>query len=404
MEKRSKLNLMFFIRRNRQLKDVNRPIYVRISIDKERVDVSTGQSVPEIIWIPEFGMETGNTKEARILNRHIDKVKKGILDHYTQILVEGKEVTAKTVRNAWLGIIENERTIIGIFKEHNDQARLLINKDFSPAKVQRYETTLKHVQNYIKWRFRKNDLALSSITHDFISGLELYLKTERDCGHNTTIKYIKNFKEIVRIAMANGWLKSDPFVNHKMRLEKVDRGFLTDNELNAIRNLKLKIDRLDTVRDMFLFACFTGLSFSDLKILSPENLVVDKDGRYWIHTKRIKTDNSCHIPLLPPAKEIIQKYRMNPHCINKGVLLPIYSNQKYNAYLKEIADLAGIDKNLTSHIARHTFATTITLNNDVPIESVSKMLGHSSINMTRIYARLLDKKVGNDMSRLFDKY
>lgn len=404
MVKRSKLNLMFFIRRNRKLKDGNCPIYVRISIGNERIDISTGQTVLDDIWKPEFGMASGNTKEARNVNRNIDHVKKGIFEHYTQLLEEGREVTAKSIKNAWLGIKEDEKTILGVFQEHNDQAKLLVNKDFAPGTIQRYETSMKHVGDFMKWRYKKDDLPLSALNHDFIAGLELYLKTMRDCGHNTAIKYIKNFKKIVGIALANGWIKADPFVKHKMRLEKVDKGFLTERELDALRNLKIKVERLELVRNVFLFACFTGLSFSDLKRLSQSNLVVGNDGKYWIHTKRMKTDNSCHIPLLPVAKNIIEKYRMHPHCITKDVLLPMYTNQKYNAYLKELADLAGIEKNLTSHIARHTFATTITLNNDVPIESVSKMLGHSSINMTRTYARLLDKKVGNDMSRLYDRY
>ena len=404
MYTKTKMNLMFFIRRQKKLKDGNFPIYVRISFGRDKADISTGIGVPDVAWNPEFGLVKGTSKEAKQINRQIDQSRKALFGQYTQLIDQGKDVTAKSIKNAWLGIIENERTVLSIFKDHNEQAKMLISKDFAPATIQRYETSLKHVQNFIQWRFQKDDIPLDEINHDFISGLELYLKTVRDCGHNTALKYIKNFKKIVRIALANGWIKVDPFANYKMKLHKVDRGYLSEAEIETIQNLKLKVDRLEIVRDVFLFACFTGLAFTDLKHLTPKNLVVDKDKKFWIHTKRIKTDNSCHIPILPVAMKILQKYSIHPHCIEKEVLLPLYSNQKYNAYLKEIADLAGIDKNLTSHIARHTFATTITLNNDVPIESVSKMLGHSSINMTRIYARLLDKKVGNDMSHLYDRY
>jgi len=404
MTKRNKLNLMFFIKRIKVLKNGEMPIYVRITLGSRMVDISVGTSVPENMWQPESGVATGKTKESRQINDYIDSVKNGIYEHYRQMLDEGKVITPATLRNAWLGKTEDEKTVLGIYREHNETAKLLVGKDFAPATIQRYETSLKHVTDFIKWKYKETDMPLSMVGPEFINGLEVYLKTVRNCGHNSAMKYIKNFKKVIRIALANGWLRADPFATIKLPIKKVDRGYLTEEELSKLINQKFKMERLEHVRDVFLFGCYTGLAYADLKKLNSENLVKTSDGKLWIHTNRKKTDSSCHIPVLPAAQEILDKYKNNPHCLKFKVVLPVYSNQKLNAYLKEIGDMCEINKNLSSHLARHTFATTVTLNNDVPIESVSKMLGHSSLDMTRIYARLLDKKVSADMSKLYAKY
>lgn len=404
MTKRATMKLMFFIRKAKLLKTGEATINLRITVSGRSVEVTIGKSIKPELWNAEFGGATGKSRNSSLVNAYIDQVRTNIYDHYRQFSLEGKDISARLIRDAWLGVDDNKYMIIKMFQEHNDNVKLLIGKDFAQATHQRYETSLMHVQTYIRKKYQEDDLPVQKLDHRFIAGLELYLKTERNCGHNTTAKYIKNFKKIVRIAIANGWIRVDPFLNHKMKLKKVDRGYLTESELDAIRDKEIKIERLKIVRDIFLFACYTGLAYSDLKKLSQHNIFIGENEKYWVHTKRTKTDNECHIPLLPAALKILNKYKNHPHCISKNVLLPVYSNQKTNAYLKEIATLCGIEKNFSSHLARHTFATTITLNNNVPIESVSKMLGHSSINMTKIYARLLDKKVGNDMSMLMDKY
>lgn len=404
MTTRNKLNLLFIIKRAKVLKNGEVPVYVRITVNGKATDAATGLSIREECWNPGTNCAVGKTKEVRQLNAILDKIKTAVYENYRQLLDEGKVITAKSVKNAWQGKDDDVKTIIGIFSEHNAHVKLLSGKDFAPATVQRYETSMKHVKDYIKRDYNEDDLPVYKITPEFIKGLELYLKTERNCGHNSAIKYIKNFKKIVRIACANGWLRVDPFANVKFTLKKVDRGFLSEEELDTIMKKEFDTDRLTNVRDIFVFGCFTGLAYSDLKQLKAEHIVLDSDGRPWIHTKRKKTENSCHIPLLPAAQTIIEKYKNHPHCLEKKVLLPVLSNQKLNSYLKEISTLCSINKEITTHLARHTFATTVTLNNDIPIESVSKMLGHSSIKMTQVYARLLDKKVSKDMSKLYDKY
>ena len=247
------------------------------------------------------------------------------------------------------------------------------------------------------------DLPLLDITPIFIRDFEYYLKTERKCCNNTTIKYIKNFNKIVRIALANGWLKADPLLNIKYHLDPVDIDFLTEEELNKVMNKQFDIERLQQVKDVYLFCCFTGLAFVDVKSLSYSD-IEDINGKLWIKKRRQKTKNWCNIPILEPALNIMDKYKNHLVCIKTDRILPVLTNQKMNAYLKEIADLCGIDKKLSTHTARHTFATTVTLSNHISIEVVSKMLGHSSINMTKKYARVVDDLISKDMMKIHDKY
>jgi site-specific recombinase XerD len=244
---------------------------------------------------------------------------------------------------------------------------------------------------------------IAEVNAMFIRDLEFYLKTVRGCSHNTSIKYVANFKKIVRIALANGWLRVDPFANIRYKFEDVDLAYLDEKELKMLMKMQLPNNRMQQVKDVYLFCCFTGLAFVDVKSLAPED-IVDNDGRLWIKKRRTKTKNWSNVPLLEPAKQILDKYKNHPTCIKKSCLLPVVSNQKMNAYLKEIAEIAGIEKHLSTHTARHTFATTVTLGNQVSMEVVSKMLGHSSVNMTKKYARVVDDLIKKDMRKIFQKF
>src|SRR5690606_18608365 len=266
--------------------------------------------------------------------------------------------------------------------------------------AERYRTAKKHVEDYIQSNYHVKDLNVKDINHKFISGFEYYLKTTRKCSHNTAIKYITNFKKIIRIAYANDWISKDPFLHWKAKLKIVDREFLTKTEIKRIYEKKFPADRLNQVKDIFIFSCFTGLAYADVKKLTKKDVVIGIDSQNWIKTKRTKTDTRSNIPILAIPQEIINKYEASQESRDTDLLLPVLSNQKMNAYLKEIADLCGISKNLTFHLARHTFATTVTLTNGVPIESVSKMLGHKSLRTTQHYAKILDKKVSDDMNAL----
>ncbi len=404
MEQPNTFSLLFYMRKTRLNSKNEAPIYFRITINNEQKALALHRSLEVDLWNTDLGLAIGKLKKSKDINKLIKSVESRIFEIYKYLRESGKEVSAIAVKKAFLGIEDKGKTILEIFQEHNDNVKKLINIDFSPETVQRYETSLMHTRNFIKLKYEREDLYLTEINHKFITDYEMYFKTVRKCSHNTTMKYIKNFKKIIRIAMANGWITLDPFANYKMKLKKVDRDFLTDDELEALISKDFGNARLDQVRDCFLFSCFTGLAHSDLKRLTPANIVIGTDGGTWVKINRKKTNGESNIPILPVSAQLIEKYKNDENCVLNNILLPVLSNQKMNVYLKEIANICGIDKNLSSHIARHTFATTVTLNNDVPIETVSKMLGHSSISMTKTYARLLDKKVGRDMQHLNDKY
>lgn len=407
MAEQNTFSLLFFGIKNRANKQGEIPLHMRITVNKQKVEMALHRRVNISLWNPSVGLAMGNTKEARTINGFLLSVQTSIYDIYKYLRETGKPITPTSIKNAYLGIEPEEdkgKKVLELFREHNDKVKALVNIDYSPDTLERYETSLKHTRDFIMQKYDREDLYFSELDHEFIVDYEIYFKTVRKCAHNTTLKYIKNFKKIVRLAITTGHLDKDPFANFKMRLKKVDRGFLSDEELNTIINKKFHTNRLEQVRDCFVFSCFTGLAHSDLKRLSPEHIVIGTDGLRWIKIKRKKTDNLSSIPILDVTQMLIDKYKNDPYCIANNVVLPVNSNQKMNAYLKEIADLCGIEKNFTSHLARHTFATTVTLNNNVPIETVSKMLGHSSINMTKTYARLLDKKVGQDMKHLNNKF
>ncbi|MDD2200569.1 MAG: site-specific integrase [Bacteroidales bacterium] len=408
MEKRTTFSLLFFIKRTKILKTGEAPIYMRITVKGKRADIALNRSVDPNIWSTEKGACRGTSKEARSINMLIESIKTQIHQNVIYMREDNKPICVESIKNSYLGLDTEEedkgKKILELYREHNEKIKTLKNIDFAPATVQRYETSLRFTQDFIKRKYKKDDLYLSELNHQFMVDYEIYFKTVRKCAHNTTMKYLKNFKKIVRLAINHGYIDKDPFVNYKMKLKKVDRGFLSEEELDIIMKKEISNKRLEQIRDCFVFSCFTGLAYSDLKRLSGDHIVTGTDGGRWIKIKRMKTDNMSSIPILPISQKIIDKYKNDTYCKANNVLLPVRSNQKMNNYLHELANICEIEKNLTSHLARHTFATTVTLNNNVPIETVSKMLGHSSINMTKIYARLLDKKVGQDMKHLNDKY
>lgn len=274
----------------------------------------------------------------------------------------------------------------------------------SSATVERYETSYKHMAEFIDLVYSKKDIPITDVDHKFITDYEFYLRTERKCSHNTAVKYLKDFKKIIRIALANDYISKDPFVNIRFKLDEVERDFLEDHEIKAMIEKDITIPRLAQVRDVFVFSIFTGLVFSDLKGLQSEHLIRDNNGDMWIRKARQKTKNMCNIPLLDPARLILEKYKDHPECVNKGVLLPMLCNQKYNAYLKELATICGINKEVSAHTGRHSFVTSVALANGVSIENVAKMLGYSNTNMTRHYAHVLDKSIKRDMALVNSKF
>lgn len=396
--------LLFYLKKSKASASGTLPIYLRITIDGKRTEISTKRTIEIKKWSVEANKAIGRTEEIRELNAYLDSLVSKVYQCQRDLIQDNKEVTTETLKNKFLGIEENQVTLINLFKDHNKQVEKLIGNGYSAGTLERYKTVCKHLQEFMKHRYNVSDFRLNKINHKFITDFEFYLKSERECAHNSTIKYIKNFKKIVRIAIANDWIVKDPFLNYKVQLKEVKREFLSEEEMQTMLEKDLHTHRLELVRDIFIFCCYTGLAYSDVKKLSKDSLVIGIDGEKWIKTNRTKTGTRSSIPLLPPAMKILKKYENSPLSVSKGVLLPVLSNQKSNAYLKEIADLCGIKKNLTTHLARHTFATTVTLSNGVGIESVSKMLGHTSIKTTQHYAKILDSKVSDDMAILKQKF
>lgn len=396
-------SVLFYAKKSKVLKNGNLPIYGRITVNGQRAEISTKFDVDETEWDASRGMAIGHTKKAKDINSNLELIKLKIREHKILMQQSNEPITASSLKNRYLGIDHGAQTILSIFKEHNEKCVALMNVDFAPGTVERYTTVYKHIEDFIKVKYKKNDLSLNEITPMFISNFEFYLKTSRGCSHNSTVKYIKNFKKIVRIALANGWMKSDPFITIKYHLDEVDMAYLTEDELQKLLNHRFKNERLENVKNIYLFCCFTGLAFIDVKSLMQDDIEL-KNGQYWMKKKRQKTKNWCIVPLLEPAVMLMEQYKSHPVCLEKRCVLPVLSNQKMNAYLKEIADICGINKHLSTHTARHTFATTVTLANQVSMEVVSKMLGHSSINMTKRYARVVDDLINKDMQKLYGKY
>lgn len=398
------ISILFYIKRAKtNIKGIC-PIYVRITIDSRRLEFSSTKYVNIDQWSSEFSKVKGATTEARTINSHLDYLRNKIIGAEKKLYKKDLPINTLNIKNELFDIQERTRTLIPIFQDHNNKIKALIGKEYAAGTLERYETSLKHTKDFLLWKYKVTDIDILKIDHAFITDYEFYLRTVRNCANNTAVKYIKNFNKIIKICLANNWLERNPFANYKSKVKEVERVYLSEKEVQEIINKDFGTDRLSLVRDIFLFSCFTGLAYIDVKNLTKSHISFGIDGEKWIFTHRQKTESASKIPILPVTQMIIEKYENHPQSINENRLLPIFSNQKMNAYLKEIATVCNINKELTFHIARHTFATTITLTNGVPIESVSKMLGHKNLRTTQHYAKVLDKKVGEDMKILKDKF
>lgn len=401
---RQTISVKFFARRDRAKEDGLVPIFMRIGIGLKRINIITKIYVKPADWSVQNCKLKTNNEESRRINKMLEAFKLKAFDHQRELMTEGKEVSLENIKAKWYGTsIEKPRMLMEVFKQHNDQMKALINQEFSPLTFERYETSFRHTQEYMRWKYQIDDIDIKQLNYEFISNYEFWLKSERKCDHNTTVKYLSNFKKIVHICIKNGWLDRDPFVGFKMTKREVERPFLVEEELTRIIEEDFKMPRLRQVRDIFIFCCYTGLAYADVKKLTREEITTGIDGEKWIWTSRQKTDTTTRVPLLPRALAILDRYKEDPQCLNKGRLLPVLSNQKMNNYLKEISDACEITKKMTFHTARHTFATTVTLSNGVPIETVSKMLGHRNLKTTQHYAKILDLKVSEDMMKLRNK-
>jgi site-specific recombinase XerD len=400
---RTTLSLLFSLRKPKNYQSGEMPIYLRITVDGQRTELAISRKCDPERWDAVTGRAIGSKAESRTLNAYLDDIQFKIHELQRRMSDTDELITAETIKNRFVGKAEKARTLLAIFEDHNTKMKSLVGQEFEKSTLQRYETCLMHCKEFMQWQYNISDIPVTKINFAFLTDFDYYLRSVRKCGNNSAIKYIKNLGKIVRICLGNGWLTIDPYLNYKPKQKAVHREVLTKEELDRLSKKKFGVERLSTVRDMFVFCCYTGLAYVDVHKLKRSELVKGADGDLWIYTNRQKTDTLSRIPVLPTALSIIRAYKDHPQCVVKDTLLPVMSNQKMNAYLKEIADLCKINKPLTFHIARHTFATTVTLNNGVPIESVAKMMGHTSIKTTQIYAKVMDHKISSDMQRLREK-
>lgn len=392
--------VFFYARKNYVNKDGEVAILVRLALNGQKTQFSSKLTIPLKMWNETENRANGKTSKAKVINNELDDIEATLKFHYREIKRYDPDVSVHQVRDAFVGVTVKYRMLLEVFKEYNEELEKREGKDLSKCTIAKYKRTKKRLADFIKYKFNRNDMPVKQINYGFVTSFDNYLTTIWNCGTNTKVKYLQNLKTIITLAKNNGWIKSDPFTNFKIKREKSDRGFLTQEELMVLMQKKFKVKRLEYVRDIFVFSSFTGLSYIDVKKLEYKHIQHTFDENIWIHKKREKTGVQSNILLLDVPKMILNKYQ---GMLPDNLVLPVTSNQCLNGYLKEIADLCGIEKNLTFHLARHTFATTVTLAKGVPLETVSKMLGHTSLKTTQIYARITDQKIGHDMKELSKK-
>ena len=404
MQTKHTFTTLFWINKTKA-KQGEAPIYARITVDGIRAELSIKKSVSPDNWQNDSGLAKGNSETARTINHYIQQVRRQLFACYQEMLSHKKLPTAEGIKNMYLGNEDKEHSLLSLFNYHKTQ----LKDTLQWGTMKNYFTTEKYIQLFLKEKHRSNDIYLSQLSYKFIVDFELFVKAHqpldhhKPCGHNTAMKHIERFRKLINIAVKYEWLQRDPFSKFKPSFQKSTRTYLSINELNTIEAKQFSIERLQLVKDLFVFSCYTGLAYIDVMQLTPENKTMGIDGHPWLYTSRQKNHNPVRVPLLAQAQSIVEKYKNHPKSLHKGTLFPSISNQKMNSYLKEIADLCSITKNLTFHLARHTFATTVTLTNGVPIETVSKLLGHTSIRTTQIYAKVIEKKVSDDMNVLREK-
>jgi Site-specific recombinase XerD len=391
---RQTFSVSFFLRKKHQVESKPQAIVVRITVNGQSVEMTTHLRCCIQDWKSKVQQAKGRNSTALNLNSSLHDIRARINYIFHQQILHGESTLPKVIKEIYLDESRTKHHLLSFFEVHNENVKKQIGKGKSKATYQKYEVTRKHLKGYIQANLLLDDILLNKIDHKFIWEFEIYLKTIANCGHNTTAKFMQFFKRIIRLALHNHYIKDDPFWNYEIKLHDVHRGYLTTEELKLIINKELKIKRLDFIRDIFVFASFTGLAYSDLKNLQRNHLYMF-NGELWLRINRCKTDQPSIMKLFDIPKRLIEKYDNQ----NSDYIFPVPSNQKVNTYLKEIADLCGIEKNLTFHLARHS-AASLALSNGMPIESVSKMLGHKNIRTTQLYAKITDIKLAQDMDEL----
>lgn len=397
--------VIFYLKKQKTTAQGKAPIYARVTVNVKRTEISVKRSVAVSGWDAKKGLAKGSREETAELNRFLARFKAKIIDAYQELVLSGSTVDGAVIRERVTGSAQSGQTLGSLIEYHNKEQE----SKLAYGTMKNYYTTQSYIKRFLKEKYRRTDIAILELNYSFISDFEHYLRGykpkdhHRPLNNNGIMKHIERLRKMVNMAVTMDWLAKDPFAKFRKHFDKIERKSLTKEQLDRLENKRFRVERLQQVLDMFLFSCYTGLAYIDLAELTPDNIITGIDGDLWIYTSRAKTDTSVRIPLLPKARELMEKYQDDPRAVSNGTVFPIISNQRMNGYLKEIAEICEINTDLTFHIARHTFATTVTLSNGVPIESVSKMLGHTSIRTTQIYAKVVEHKLSEDMQNLRER-
>lgn len=400
MQENSRLSVIFLTRKHEK-KTGDLKIYARITVNGKRAEFSLNRKLKASLWDNNRKRGKGSSKYVLSLNKYLDQVFTQLHESHRQLLEQGKMITATAIRKNYLGEEEAGKTLFDLITYHNTTMHAFLKA----GTMKNYFITERCIKRFLKDKYNIEDTLLKKLDYRFMVGFEQYVRkykptTRTGCSNNGAMKHLERLKKMSKLAVRLDWLDKDPFVNYKLQFKKTERQFLTERELKRIEETIFNVSSTEQIKDLFVFSCYTGLSYIDVEELRLDHLVKGIDGNDWLFMKRTKTDEPLKIPLLRKAKEIIEKYKAQQAILNKNRLLPIYTNPMINRTLKGIAKACNIRKNLTFHVARHTFATTITLSNGVPMETVSKLLGHTKLSTTQIYARVLEKKIGEDMQNL----
>lgn len=377
------------------------PIYARVTVDGKRAEISLKRTTKVTFWDTKAKKTTARTPEGKELNDYLDQVQAKLLACYKQMSSDFELITAQSIKSRFLGTDEKHKTLLELVTYHNNN----VGGSIRPGTMKNYFTTEKYIKKFLLQSQRTGDIYLKHLRYSFIIDFEQFLRkgpslqNKNPLNNNGVMKHLERLRKLMNLALDLEWVEKNPFARYKLKFHKHQSDFLLKHELDAFRNARTIDQGHEFVRDVFVFSCYTGLSYIDVKRLGRHNVVLGMDGKFWLSLERTKTRHPVKVPLLEEAMEILERYRDRP-CAENNALLPVYSNQKVNMYLKDIAQDLGIEKRLTFHSARHTFATTVTLSNGVPIATVSKLLGHTKITTTQIYARVLEDKISADMEGL----
>lgn len=401
MQTSTTFSIHFWLKKTAKRKNGQIPVYARITVDGKRADISIKRSVATKYWVTSTSRVNPHVSGAKRINRYLDDVHARIIEAHRQLHSEGKPITALSIKLRYLGKDRPVNTLTGLIKYH----RLNEIDNLEDGTAKNYNATEQYLYNFMQWKFKEKDIKLALINYTLITEFENYLpkyplKPSQPLNNNGVMKHMERFQKLVGLAFKHGWIEQNPFLPYTLKYDDFDNDFLEDHEIERLKNHIFQDKGLELVRDVFIFSCYTGLCYIEIKLLKKDKIVTGIDGDHWINVKRKKTKTPVKVPLLEQAKEILDKYANYPDISNDYSLLPVFANQTINKYLKRIAKEVGINKHLTFHVARHTFATTITLLNNVPMETVSRLLGYTKLSMTQRYARVLEKKISQDFAQL----